>query len=230
MEPGMAENLPSNHLASHLRGSLMTALGQGFSLARRQRLVTLPIPEIRKVLAAERRLLGAELTRHECDHILKDLALVLPRASLDPEGTSRMLDLYYGLLREAGVTGQMLQEAAKRYVMAPTKGKQKWFPDPGQLVEACAEDLAQRKAALAVLKRAALLLDNTAGQPEEAAEAQGLGEKLHDLAESLRARRPMNGVAAAPEPERPSVRSARTATDVAELKEKLAARMARLGQ
>lgn len=133
--------------------------------------------------------LGAPLMRRECDEVLRDLALVLPRAGLGPDEIDRMLDLYCGLLRDAGVTHAMLSGAAKAYVMAPKKGKPRFFPDPGELAEMCAESAARRKHDIRRLQSALDILDGKIslndGQTVDD-RAIDISKRLHELAKSVR--------------------------------------------
>lgn len=121
------------------------------------------------------------LTRPECDACLKFLALTLPRAALSTKDAHQMMDMYFGLLREAGVTGEMLMNASKAYVMRPTGDKGKFFPDPGQLAEVCAPEIDRRKKAITAAKRALAVLD---GGPTEVIE--GDGTKVRKLSDALK--------------------------------------------
>lgn len=100
---------------------------------------------------------GPPLTRRESDEVLRDLALVLPRSN--PGDVQRMLDLHFGLLSRAGVTGRMLRGASERFVMLPTNGRSKFFPDPGQLAEMCADEIKDRRRAELAVKKALELID-----------------------------------------------------------------------
>lgn len=105
--------------------------------------------------------MGTAITRPECDSCLKDLALLLPRANLAPADVDRMLDLYFGLLHEARMTRAILVSACKRYVTAPKKGKQRWFPDPGELIEIVQDEINERKQRIQAIQRG---LDVLAGR------------------------------------------------------------------
>jgi hypothetical protein len=70
-----------------------------------------------------------------------------------------MMDMYFGLLREAGITGEVLMLASKAYVMRPSGDKAKFFPDPGQLAELCAPEADRRKRAAAAARRGLEILD-----------------------------------------------------------------------
>lgn len=142
---------------------------------------------------------------------------MVPRAGLDKDSIDRMLDLYFGLLRQAGITRKMLARAAEAYVMAPTKGKSRWFPDPGQLAEMCAEEASERRKALAGLQRGLEVLDE---DPRDTLEAEGkafdAAAHLRKLGEQLRTKGSRGPLAT--EPEIPVFLStARSATDAAEL-------------
>jgi hypothetical protein len=131
--------------------------------------------------------LGTPLTRAECDGCLMDLALVLPRADLDGDQIERMSDLYFGLLREAGVTKQMLVAAAKAYVMAPTKGKPRFFPDPGQLAELCADAAKERRMRAKALKNCVgIVSGEVTVEREDGDVAPDMREKLRAVAENFR--------------------------------------------
>lgn len=186
-------NLPSNHLSAQSRELFLKGIQgsgeMGFSLKEETRLSSLPIPEIRMNLAKKLALLqGRPLTRPECDACLKFLALTLPRAGLSTQDAHDMMDVYYGLLREAGVTGELLTEAAKAYVMRPNGKGAKFFPDPGQLAEICGPAIAARKKAIAAVERA-LMAINT---PPIAEEGTVPAEAIHKLAERMRNREPID--------------------------------------
>lgn len=75
------------------------------------------------------------------------------------DDAERMLDLYFGLLSQAGLTAAMLAGAAQRFVMRPNAGKAKFFPDPGQLADLCADEVRDRRVALAALDRAQAVME-----------------------------------------------------------------------
>jgi hypothetical protein len=78
---------------------------------------------------------------------------------MSPENAFAMVDAYHGLLAQAGVTGPMLVMAYQRIVMRPANGKPKFFPDPGEIVDACREEIATRHERLASLEKAQALVD-----------------------------------------------------------------------
>ena len=158
--------------------------------------------------------MGELLTRPECDACLRDLALILPRAGLAGSDVDRMLDLYFGLLRAAGLTARMLKDAAMRVVMQPNGGKARFFPDPGQLAELCAEDIRTRNAKLEALDRALAIIETPASDTAEPKRTDPVGKRLHDLAEKLGQGRPKPEPAVAV-PNIPS--TARASTNAAEL-------------
>lgn len=103
--------------------------------------------------------LGAPLTQADCDAGLAMLALAgLPRAATGGN-ESAVRGLYLDLLREAGVTGDMLKTACKTYILQPpAAGRSKFFPDPGQLAALCADDIKHRRRKMVALDRALALL------------------------------------------------------------------------
>ncbi|HCE08752.1 MAG TPA: hypothetical protein DEQ40_09165 [Oxalobacteraceae bacterium] len=169
--------------------------------------------------------LGGPLTRHECDRVMRLLAIACPSSGITPQEAHDKLELYFLLLNEAGVTGNMLGAAAKRYAMAPTKGKPHWFPDAGQLAELCADDLRARRDALAALNGALAVLDGrstpAAVEPEHGFDA---GAHLRELGEKMRVKgavpRASDTEIHRPAPATPS--TARSSTDADELREHLA--------
>lgn len=223
----MADNLPTSHLPAQSRGLLMTALqGAGFSVAQERRLGTLTVTEIKAVLSSQRKSLGSDLTRPECDRVLKDLALVLPSGAKTEDQVDRMLDLYFGLLRDAGVTFPMLRDAAKRFVMAPNGGKAKFFPDPGQIAEVCAEDIRIRRRALAALDAAMAVAEGRA-EPAGVDERPISADRMAELAEKLSVR-PGDGGGVMPvadSDDRRPMNTARPNTDAKELRETISKRV-----
>lgn len=226
----MADNLPTNHLAPSSRAQLLTALqGAGFSLKQEKELAGLPVPTIRKTLANRQRLLGETLTRPECDGCLRLLSLALPRAGIAPGDAHDMLDLYFGLLLKAGLTGSMLRSACERYVMASTNGKPKFFPDPGQIAEMCADEIKQRRKAMAALEKAAAILEAPSASPE-AERGDPVDQRLRDLAESMRA---VPRTSAMEEPHgvvAPRIKTGRDHTDARELQAALAKKLGTVAQ
>lgn len=119
---------------------------------------------------------------------------MVPRAGLGADEIDRMLDLYFGLLRKNGVTMRMLQKAQEAYVMAPKRGKARFFPDPGELFELCADEARQRTKAVAALTRALAIIDGTvppAVQEQDEPVAQDIGSKFKGLCERMRAGQPI---------------------------------------
>jgi hypothetical protein len=171
-------------------------------------------------MMAKMKSLGSPITRPECDEILKDLALVLPAAAKTPDEVDRMLDLYFGLLREAGITRAMLSGAAKAFVMAPRKGKPRFFPDPGELAEMCAEESRHRRRALDQLRKGMEILSGGAENPAPVEPSFDAAARLRDLSEKMRAdSASMSNIAGAKEEDRRIPSTARPATDAAELKD-----------
>lgn len=179
----MTDNLPTNHLAPALQRQLLDAVGQVCSIAEGRRLLSLPVQALRSAIVTKIHDLGHPVTRPECDGALKDLALLLPRANLGAGEIERMLDLYFGLLREAGITRQMLTSACKHFVMAPKKGKARFFPDPGELVEICADDLRVRLQSLMAYRKALELLGNPEYDHDD--DAPNRAEQLAEAARRL---------------------------------------------
>src|SRR4051812_27028927 len=99
-EAAMANNLPTAHLAPQSRTLLAKELVKACSLTETQSLANLPISNQRAAMLAKISSLGTVLQRSECDACLTALALMLPRAGLDNDDIDRMMDLYFGLLRE----------------------------------------------------------------------------------------------------------------------------------
>lgn len=221
----MADNLPIHLLPAAYRAPFLSALqGAGFSVKQEKELAVLPVPTIRKTIANRQRLLGETLTRPECDGCLRLLSLALPRAGIAPGDAHDMLDLYFGLLQNAGITGPMLRAACERYVMAPTNGKAKFFPDPGQIAEMCADEIRTRRKALAALEKATAMLESpgAAASPER---SDPVGQRLHDLAEKMRTvpRGPQPGEVQ--EVLSPTIRTGRDRTDASELKAAVARKL-----
>lgn len=123
------------------------------TVAEAKSLTALPVPEAKAALMAKISSLGQTATRPECDQCLADLALVVPSTSQEEEDYERKLDLYFGIFRMEGVTHDMLRLACARYAAAPTKGKAKFFPDPGALIELVADEAKTRKRTLFQLRR-----------------------------------------------------------------------------
>lgn len=221
----MTTNLPTSHLAPQSRQQFAAELAKACSTAETQSILDMPIQTQRAVVLAKIAALGTAMTRRECDGCLTDLALLLPRAGLDRDSIERMLDLYFGLMRERHVTAQTLMSACKAYVMAPKKGKARFFPDPGELFELCADDTARRSKDLAALNRAMSVLDGEIPDvgPAEEAEAVDMGERLKALAESLSAG-PRSTHAAPPPPPPQTQNVARPTTDADELRAAIARR------
>lgn len=168
------------------------------------------------------------MQRSECDGCLKDLAIILPRANLGPDEIERMLDLYFGLLREAHVTKPMLVRASKAFVMAPKKGKARWFPDPGELYEMVADEAASRRQKLTALVRALEVLDGKllAAPETEGPVVEDVQARLRALGEKMAAKKPIGPVIVERTPQDPAIpHTARAATDVSELRATLATRL-----
>lgn len=152
-------NLPAIHLPPQSRNVLMRELaGTVFSLEKAREVASMPPSALPKLIENERSKLGTTISREQCDECLSDLALLLPRANMAPEDVDRMLDLYYGLLVERGVTVAMLRSACKEIAMAPAKGKPKFYPDPGELYERCRDEALTRQKALRALESASQVL------------------------------------------------------------------------
>lgn len=238
---------PQLPLGQASRAQFVRVVLGGFSRQEAQRLSSLPVARARTEMDLMMSNLGRTMTREECDACLRDLAIILPRANLDAEDIERMLDLYYGLLSERGIPIRILQNACKTYVMAPRKGKAKWFPDPGELAELCADDLREHRQKMAALQRGIEILDGKQdapalpGQSRSAPAGSGplavpdfdrtdYATKLPSIAEVLAKHgRPDTISAPAPAPRAgdkparplpvvPTTPSARTSTDVTELK------------
>jgi hypothetical protein len=105
------------------------------------------------------------VTKEDCDARLRDLALLLPSAGIQVAEVDRMLDLYFGLWREAGLTLPMLNRAIKTYVMTPRNGRSRFFPDPGEIAEQVGEEARERRKALKALMRALEILDAAKDAP-----------------------------------------------------------------
>lgn len=155
------------------------------------------------------------------------MALVLPRAGLGAAEIDRMLDLYFGLLHEAGVTKPMLQAAAKAYVMAPTKGKPRFFPDPGQLAELCADEAKNRRTSLAALAAALGVLDGGAAAERGSDKPFDRVAQLRELGEKMRVgHHTKQSVSASETPKAPIINTARPNTDAEELKNHISKKIA----
>lgn len=183
----MADNLPTDLLPPTLRAPFVSEILPACSVGEARRLSSLPVPRARQEILAKIASLGTTLTRPECDRVLQDLALILPRANLDLDQVDRMLDLYFGLLREAGVTQPMLTKAAQAFVMAPKKGKPRFFPDPGELAEMVADQARDRKRSLSAFRRSLDILSGNGAGPERGeAVAFDAGARLKALGERMR--------------------------------------------
>lgn len=112
--------------------------------------------------------LGSPITQGECDAALEYLALAgLPRSPVSAGDYPKVRALYFTMLRDEGVTGPMLKAACEAYIKRPTNGKAKYFPDPGQLLECCAEDARDRRHRLSALTVAAALLETPPDRTSE---------------------------------------------------------------
>lgn len=183
-----ATNLPSNQLSPQSRRLFLSAIQSdlGMTFSEERRLADLPVPAIRIDLTKRLRSLEVPpLTRPECDACLKFLALTLPRGGLSTRDAHDMMDMYFGLLREAGVTGEMLMKASKTYVMRPSGDKGKFFPDPSQLAEICAAEIDGRKKAIAAARRGLQVLDGGAGHGDDG-DRGGKPRKLSDALKGCR--------------------------------------------
>lgn len=214
----MADNLPTNLLAAPSRALFLSAIqGAGYSVSEERTLSCLPVSQIRQQIATKTKSLGELLTRPECDKCLRLLALALPRAGLSPDDAHDMLDLYFGLLHKACLTGAMLRSAAEQYVMRPSAGKPKFFPDPGQLAELCADDIRTRNRALDALKKG---LDSLGTTPEAEENSFDAADRLRKLGDEMRAstaRAPSDSADNVYQP--PPLNTARPNTDAAELRD-----------
>lgn len=97
---------------------------------------------------------------------------------------SLKLDLFFGLFVQEGVTHDMLKDACRLYSMAPTKGRSKFFPDPGALFELLSDRAHGRKRDLARLNRALDVLDGKV--PPEWDEPTVSRERMRSFAETMR--------------------------------------------
>lgn len=207
------------HLPVPSAAPFKRAIVGGYSIVEAERMGSLPLAVLRQDMARKRKALGEELTRHECENCLRLLALALPRAGLSPADANDMLDLYFGLLHKAGVTGKMLTSAAERYVMMPTGLKGKFFPDPGQLAEMCAGDIRDRRLALEALEKARSVLDGPAPPELESFSERGgpVGERLFQLGEAMRVESDRRGSVAVEEAGQHRKPTGRDHTDANEL-------------
>lgn len=208
--------LPSNLLPPQSIKPFVSAAAEAFSIEEARRLSTLPRAEIRKAILTKKMALGGPLTRLECDKCLKTLSLALPRAGLSPSDAHDMLKLYFSLLSRAGITGRMLVTAVERYIMAPAGGKGKFFPDPGQLAEMCADDLRARDRDLQGLERALAFVEGPVAANSSPAGEPSRRDGLRILSENLAALTP---------PAPPLPISPRAETDAGELQAALQKRM-----
>lgn len=175
--------------------------------------------ELRRHIEAKMAALGAPITREQCEAVLKDMAHVgLPRAAIDPADAGRVLDLYHALLRDAGMTRPLMVEASKRFIMAPRKGKTRYFPDPGELAEQVRDELTQRKRSILAFLRAIEVIDTP--EPEQGqAIVPDIQDRLKALGEQLSTRKPFTPRAASlVQEEPPAINTARPNTDAAELR------------
>lgn len=207
----MAGKALSNLLPPQSVRPFVNEAAKAFSIVEARRLSTSPLPEIRKVITTRKLSLGGPLTRPECDKVMEKLALALPRAGITPAQAHATMDLYFNLLSRAGVTGRMLISAAERYIMAPNGVKGKFFPDPGQLAELCAEDMRARARDMEGLDKALALLDAppAAEEPNDPAARRA---QLHAVAQDLEALKP-------PPPKLPSTARPETPDSLKELRE-----------
>lgn len=140
----------------------------------------------------------------------------LPRAGAAAGDYQNIRALYFELLSKAGLTGKMLKGACERYIMAPSNGKPKFFPDPGQLADICRDEIRDRARDAEGLDAALALLDHPPAadpEPDHGARLQQLRGLRHDLEAQV------------PEPP-PLMNTARAETNVTELKAHLEKRLA----
>lgn len=216
----MTDNLPTDRLDPQSKGLLTRAiLGAGYSIAEAQRLSSLPVAVIRNEILVKSSDLGDSLTRPECDMCLRDLALIVPAANLSEAAVARKLDLYFGLLRDAGMTWTLMVSASKQFVMRPMKGKTRWFPDPGELVEIVKEDIVDRRQRISALQRGMDIVSGFIAPPKPEPEYVQAG-KMRSVAEILASR-------AKPEPPSVPINTQRPDTDAAELREYIESRSQR---
>lgn len=192
------KNLPTNLLPPALVGQFRRAIGTAVSLAEGARLSTLPLPAIRKEIVTLQLKLGSPVNQAECDAALELLALAgLPRASVGATDYPKVRALYLAILRDEGVTGPMLKSACEAYIKRPTNGKAKFFPDPGQLLELCADDAKDRRRWLEGLNRAISLVEGP--PPSSPAEEDALSvERMAEIRRTVEKLHPARPVPDAP--------------------------------
>jgi hypothetical protein len=154
-----AKSLPALRLDQPSTKLFVAEVGKAMPVREIASLATLPIADQRRAISARLSSLPPTITREECDKCLGDLALVVPSSNVGDEDGERMLDLHFGIYKLNGVTRDMLRFACMVFAAAPTKGKPKWFPDPGTLLEIVADQARARKRDIAALRRGLDVLD-----------------------------------------------------------------------
>lgn len=152
--------------------------------------------------------------------MLKDLALAgLPRAPIPEGDEDRAMDVYFGLLRGEGMTRKLLRAAAKQIIVAPSKGRTRYFPTPGELLDPVRAELAERKRAITAYLRAIDMLSAPPAPQAGEKLVPDIGERLKKLGHQLSTGRVRAaGVLELP-PDAPKTPSTgRKSTDAAELK------------
>jgi hypothetical protein len=162
---------PTTPLPQPLRGLLMGELVKALPLKEVREIASLPTDQARRLLVEKGRGYGSLISRDECDACLKALAHIVPHGAIGADNLAGKFDLYWALLRKHGVTQPMLMAAQERFIMAPRKGKARWFPDPGELFEMCAEEATNRTRAVGALHRALAIID---GEALPAPEPEGI--------------------------------------------------------
>lgn len=154
-----AKSLPAVRLDRPSMKLFAAEAGKALSVRETASLATLTIAEQRNLILGKLSSVAPLITREECDKCLADLSLVVPSSDLSADDMARKLDLHFGIYRLNGVTRDMLRYACMVFAAAPTKGKAKFFPDPGALLEIVADQAKARKQIRMALQRALDVLD-----------------------------------------------------------------------
>lgn len=137
-----------------------------------------------------------------------------------PDFTPDQAKLMYGdfITDLDGVTAQELADACQEWRLDPLN---KFFPTPGMLRELCLDRLNDRRRRKVGAEYLLTLLAE--GAPAGTDRSDPVGKKLAELSEKMRAESETRAsVQVVSDPHIPKVSTARSATDAAELKDRLA--------
>lgn len=133
-------------------------------------------------------ILNQPLTKAECAACLHLLALAgLPRAGIDGADGDAVHELYYRLLERNGVTARILRNACEAHITAPPKARGKFYPDPGEILALCRDDLSEKATKTKAMEKARQRLLELNGEASPAAQDLVPPGKLRSVAEILAA-------------------------------------------